>query len=524
MAPYKHGNTGSKYTRVTKASPRFKVVSSWWKTSTINRLAKRVTNFTTKLIGYKDDSSNTLPSTSIKQYICDNWVPQRRQKQQRQDEVSLAQMNKDIIAHIFDFLANDKDSIPAFLALSHTCRTFNNILGNDEIWESLYPEYTAKEFDYNTTPRERVFISRALSNVRRWQYRHKNKKTTNILLDYIGGADGMRRVISLILERTNANIEEEEASSVPVLRGDTIHYLAEVVQEYMINKIGRANMMAIQFPGSEGTYPKIELNHLRSVDICRLSIDCRLLCRGLNIHNDSDDMNFTHCSVSNGYHVCFPGVDGINFRRSTWQDKICTEQQIVEAKNMDKMVRALAYRAGAIQLSGEAFTTLETEIMHHLAVVARSAFLACSYELSDTTDYDDEGMEALSNDYFANYCPPRQLDSDGKVKCIIIPRHIKGAAERSGMKSVIGCGKFGAMWAPSKDRTKEEEIDEAKAQYFLEDNITMSNEYSEDEDDTGGHYYDDGTSISYCSSVSYDSDESKSYGEDPSESEESDDE
>ena len=177
MAPYKQRNTRSKYKRVAKASAGSKAVSSWWKTSTINRLAKRVTNYTkTKLlIGYKGDSSKVVPSTSIKQYICDNWVPQRRQKQQRNDDVpSLAQMNQDIIAHIFDFLANDGDNIPVFLALSQTCRTFNNILGNDKIWLSLYPKLAAKEFEFKTTPRERVFICKAIHNIRKAQKTFKD--------------------------------------------------------------------------------------------------------------------------------------------------------------------------------------------------------------------------------------------------------------------------------------------------------------------------------------------------------------
>ena len=260
MAPHKKRNTRSKYTRVAKASAGSKVISSWWKTSSINRLAKRVTHFTT-------NSSNTVSSsTSIKQYICDNWVPQRRQKQQRHDEgPSLAQMDSDVIGHIFDFLANDKDNIPAFLALSHTCRTFNNILGNDKMWEKLYPKLAAKEFKHKTTTKERVFIYKALSNVRKWQYGTRNRQGTyNILLQYLEGANGVNDIIQLFL-RTYIGYPSPTEEYF-IFRGDTIHYITELIQEHIIDKLWTVNLMVIKNLRSGDSYPQVTGQDLRTFD------------------------------------------------------------------------------------------------------------------------------------------------------------------------------------------------------------------------------------------------------------------
>ena len=460
-----------------KSSPRGK----WWKSLFGNHFSHRSPNIMSRVnratwyvLGYTTDNNNiTSPASSIKQYIIDNWRPLRRLKHQRyttNDVPSLTQMPADIIGHVFDYLAKDASNVTAFLALQQTCRSFNSLLGKDQIWETLYPLESAKEFEHHrTTPRESVLICRALSTIRWWQM-----DTNNILLDYMSGADGLRRVITYILERTDG-VESNFSSHVPFVRGDSIQYLADAVQDHIITKLDGINAVVIQNMSTCDMYPEIQK-------------------RDLENRSPWTPGHFQHCSVVNGYHSCFRYY-GESGNSSAWQDSFCfNNEQIINAEDMQRVARVLAYRAGVVKITGEALSVVAVEVIHHLTTLTFAAFEACKEEASialagedldsgedSDSDDEDEGILArklwYSNNYFANHCPPFQTDADGKVKCVIIPRQIKEAAMRNGMKPPIGQGLFGNEWAPSEYKTieeyherTEEEVQEAIAQYELDDN------------------------------------------------------
>ena len=133
-------------------------------------------------------------------------------------------------------------------------------------------------------------------------------------------------------------------------------------------------------------------------------------------------------------------------------------------------------------MSGEAFSIIETEIVHHLAMVTAHAYTECLHQLPDDPLYvnteqedaraflDEEGARAfLGENYYANYCPPLQTDSVGRINYIIIPRFIKNAAVRMGMKPLLGFGEFGYHWTTSNDKEKEKEVEEEMDRYYLEE-------------------------------------------------------
>ena len=67
-------------------------------------------------------------------------------------------------------------------------------------------------------------------------------------------------------------------------------------------------------------------------------------------------------------------------------------------------------------------------------------------------------------DHSAVYAPLLgQPDENGKVECIIIPRHIKDAAVRNGLKPLVGCG-LGSHavehYANSSESEDEEEVED----------------------------------------------------------------
>ena len=272
-----------------------------------------------------------------------------------------------------------------------------------------------------------------------------------------------------------------------------------------------------------------------------------------------DNLVDCQCSVPNGNHACntwhkeydednFSGLD--EFLKYAHGNTTCPKV-VTDVDGRLKMARALAYRAGIVKIDPEALTLVATEVIHHLGVLARHAADDSMIEHINITAYDPKGKlchrwtygdvcneiiqhpgeeenhlreertTRYNGDYFAKHIPPPKPDSDDHFlppeadRFIVIPRHIKDAAIRNRMKPVLLCNKFGTYWASRKGNSVKDEVSREKARYASENIISSkddSEEESEDEfSEDDGKHYNDGTSISYCSSISYDSDEERSY-------------
>jgi hypothetical protein len=146
------------------------------------------------------------------------------------------------------------------------------------------------------------------------------------------------------------------------------------------------------------------------------------------------------------------------------------------------MVRALAYRAGIVKMSGSVFSIVATEILHHMAVIVSYAYdtfvshpPAMQLEEGDDSnaDYDSDQSEDIHLEkrissglnYYANFHPP------GQTGLIVIPRQIRDAAVMIGMKPLLGFGVFGDEWAASSDDGRQEEVENAEDQYYPAEEI-----------------------------------------------------
>ena len=93
------------------------------------------------------------------------------------DPPNLSTLPEDISMNIFRYLAGksegrhprvgEPNDLQALLALGQTCRSLHTLLQKDEVWGELFP--TVDSFEHHASIRERVFISRALKNTRKWQ-------------------------------------------------------------------------------------------------------------------------------------------------------------------------------------------------------------------------------------------------------------------------------------------------------------------------------------------------------------------
>lgn len=470
-------------------------------------------------------------------------------------EPNLATMPEEVSLRILQYV-DDEYSHCDILALEGTCRAFRNLLQDDKIWE-LFSSCRGLEFHIPPTNRERAFIRMSHRAIMRHQ-----KHSNNLVLEHLGEADGVRRLLSLLLDAMK-------------LRGDSIDYLVEVVQCNVIYRLQKAMTLVVGTLRPGDSYPKMTAKDLRLLDHL--------------FRTPGDGVGFLQCSVVNGIHVCTrfcsPGNvadDHTITYNWMWPAHDCKDNDFLGQDERQKLVRALAYRAGIVKMSGEVFSIISTEILHDMAVLISHAFDLCNEEIGDTIEESDAGIplsvlycsgrdnmdmidagvddcanifppgesilvdtpshnedaaeehrdtmkeseDDISNsmeyvpdqadinvpktslidcaiiphhetdapeglgdtmdesdsdislftlncpsqdnmkmmegglNYCANYCP------SGGNKFVIIPRHIKDAAELIGMRPILGFGSFGAEWAAEDEEFKNEEIEDAFDQYF----------------------------------------------------------
>ena len=178
----------------------------------------------------------------------------------------------------------------------------------------------------------------SLRGIRKYQ-----KQDKNILLEYLGGADGVRRAVALLLKKmdpggitcdTEGNCIDRGQYKV-VLRGDTIEYLTEIIQSHIITRLEKAHRIAIDKLRPGDGYPQITATDLRLLDAL--------------------DHDLTHCSIAQGRHACRT----VKCAHTEWMWPLdnCPDEEILGTEARGKLVRALAYRAGVVKMSGEAFVS-----------------------------------------------------------------------------------------------------------------------------------------------------------------------
>jgi hypothetical protein len=270
----------------------------------------------------------------------------------------------------------DDENHRDILALERTCRAFWILLKDDKHWDAIASTRSG-EFQYPPTSRERAFLWMSLRNIRKFQ-----KGGDNLVLEYLGEADGIRRLMGLLLDAMKPPGIDR---LIPIIRGDAIEYLTEVIQCNAIYRMQKALTLVVGTLRPGDGYPTITAKDLRLLD-------------GL-FHATPDGGNgYLHCSVVDKVHVCdrvfsANGGDDPNIhQRWKWPEHDCQDNNFLGQEERRKLVRALAYRAGITKMSGEAFSILSTEILHDMAVLLYSAFDLCNEERGDVTmeESDDE--------------------------------------------------------------------------------------------------------------------------------------
>ncbi|EJK72446.1 hypothetical protein THAOC_06025, partial [Thalassiosira oceanica] len=190
-----------------------------------------------------------------------------------------------VTRHMLGFLRDCRvlRDCQSLLRLERTCRSMRDLMRDEETWTELVVGMKDVEFERATSSyRERVFILNTLRCIRKFQH-----STHNIILDCFGGAEGIRQAISSLLERmashwitfvpppseTDLHYWAEVRDKKPEFRGDTVFYLVEVIQAYMISRLMHINTVNLQSQGHLPNghlvrdYPIIDLQAMISFDL-----------------------------------------------------------------------------------------------------------------------------------------------------------------------------------------------------------------------------------------------------------------
>ena len=430
-------------------------------------------------------------------------------------------MPESVLLHVFSFVLNQKgvlsdrsnDTLTVQLALEKTCRRFSALLGKDSTMRLLYKGQPKVEFQYQVGEREKLFLQRGIKMIRHFQ-----KRTDTLICGYMGGADGVRTIIDKMLvkmevPRTDTDVENDlgietimiRPNAFPengfklFIRGDSIAYLTEIVEQHMARRLYNAWGAALfrSNPKESNPYPMLCERDIMFVDSIRAfdygSINSCALCR-----------------TCRGRHCCTRLSFSDSPKIWEWPEDNCLEEDILGADQRHRMVRAIASRAGIVKLSGALFDSIAAEILHSMAIIVVQAFEVsksqwCHHEnMGLCFDYvngyifaeiDDDNIveegdhsshsSEQSHDYEVAYSnqpppPPETLDEEGKQLCVIIPRQIKEAAVRIGMKPLLDS----QSWEAAEGKSVDEEVKEARMMYHessSEDD--SSDEESDDEEE-----------------------------------------
>jgi len=109
------------------------------------------------------------------------------------------------------------------------------------------------------------------------------------------------------------------------------------------------------------------------------------------------------------------------------------------------------------------------------------------------------GKISLDAEYHQNFCPPFRSDENGKIECTIIPRQIRDAASRCGLKPLYVHTSFNGPKVDGVAKSLgvadlylpggEEETEEITSQYYVEgDGYDSAEDMSIDEEENSPSY------------------------------------
>lgn len=350
----------------------------------------------------------------------------------------------------------------------------------------------------------------------------------NAIIDVFGGdADGVqtfRNVAAGVLSRMSRIGETIHFR----LRGDTVGYLADLLEAYMVERLAEVLLIAVQRCGNmvgwaeDEDEDKVE----DEVDVEVERNDVSLIFQqaitpavflplfesqqsllqqcnvGADEHGRIDSVHGCSCSL--------PSLSGTVWR---WPLDDCCDVLPPEAGR--RIIRRIAYKAGIIRMTNEAFILAEAQLLHTMGCVLVEAYESSVkmnmpnkipfLDVDDVLVYNHPGL--CTNDMFKVPPPPFDLAQEsideesgelgGGFLYTIVPGQIFAAAKK---RHIAPYRVYGDVWRTSPGFTKEEEMEIEESYYYrsFDDDESSEDSSNKGEGDVSGDDYVGGSS---CTSV-----------------------
>ena len=387
---------------------------------------------------------------------------------------TLMGMPDSILEKILDYSIGETRLRSNACTVELVCKRIRRLVTNDEFWIRRY-EKNPKTFT-------RIV---ALQSMALQQIRYHQKSTSNAILDVL--EDGSECVASTF-RTISADILSRMAHHGEAhfrLRGDTIGYIVELLQGYMIDRLEAAILLAIHRQGPNHENDSTSPFPRRVVQ----NDDIVLAFRRQTLFSSCySSQNLTRCDVSAGHHgrveslldcsCSLPSSSGIVWR---WPLDNCHDVLPTEAGR--RIIRRLAYIAGIPEMSSEAFVLAEAELLHALGLLLVSAYESCvDIEKTRTTQLLGAEEQLTYNEpnvqisMFKTPPPPFyrkpktnenifQHHPDDTAVYTIVPGLIEAAAEQRG---ITPSKVYGDAWVAISGFDPEEEEEMEKSYYYKE--------------------------------------------------------
>ena len=311
------------------------------------------------------------------------------------------------------------------------------------------------------------------------------------------------------------------------LRGDTIGYIVELLQGYMVDRFNAVFLLAMHRQGSnieeDTRRPGFPRRVVQKDDIVlAFRRQTALFNQFLSSCYSS---NQTSCDVSAGYHgqvespidcsCSLPSSSGIVWR---WPLDNCHD--VLPAEAGRRIIRRLTYFANISEMSNEAFILAEAELLHALGGLLVSAYESC-VDIEKTRKTQLLGVEEeltvrckhIPSWMFKSSPPPfypKPVDDypddhpDDAVVYTIVPGQIETAAEQ---RDITPRKVYGETWVAILGFSPEEEKKTERSYYYKEtfhgDTTEESDSDSIDNDWAGEYDEDEKSNIDYEMDMHY---------------------
>jgi len=295
----------------------------------------------------------------------------------------------------------------------------------------------------------------------------KNSTEQDMILDVLGGADAFRDVVAHLVSCM------VYCGSVHLrLRGDAIGYLSQMMRGYIVKKLESALDIAI---------------HCGRTEVQREDVHFAFKTQEQFLFGCTSKP-FSKCNVGSKEHNvtghafgCSCNIPSSSGGVWRWPDDDCLDALPKETGR--RIVRRLAYQAGILRMTSDAFVLIEAEILHAIGTLVAHAY-ELSYNEANDAEYLGEDKELVYDeprdgiDMYVVPPPPMHIEgneSDYELDIrdvyrtpteriyTIVPGKIRAAAEERGINVFTV---YGNTWETSSEFTEEEERDIEKSYYY----------------------------------------------------------